>query len=189
MATDASDGTTSLGEWLTRAAAGDRDAFGRLYRATSAKLFAVALRIVGRRELAEEVVQEAYLKAWRMAPSYSAISGSPLAWLATITRNASIDLMRRADEKLVRRRVGPEEEADELVRIPDPAHDPETVDALRRLQECMNDLEGDNRAMVLKAYLEGWSREELAEAFARQVATVKTILRRSLIRLKACMDG
>lgn len=174
---------------LTRTAAGDREAFRSLYRATSAKLFAVALRIVVRRELAEEAVQEAYLKAWRMAPSWSAMSGSPLAWLATIARNAAIDIMRRGDEKLVRRRVGPDEEADELVRIPDPAHDPDTTDALRRLSSCMEGLPADNRAMVLKAYLEGWSREELAEAFARQVATVKTILRRALIQMKACMDA
>ena len=174
---------------LARSAQGDREAFRLLYRATSAKLFAVALRIVIRRELAEEAVQEAYLKAWRMAPSYTAMSGSPLAWLATIARNAAIDITRRGDEKLVRRRVGPDEELDELVRIPDPAHDPDTADALRRLTICMDALPADNRSMVLKAYLEGWSREELAAAFARQVATVKTILRRALIQLKACMDA
>lgn len=178
-----------LADLMVRCARGDRDAFLALYRATSAKLFAVALRIVKRRELAEEVVQEAYLKAWRMAPSYSAISGSPMSWLATIARNAAIDLVRRADEKLVHRRVGPEQEADELVRIPDPAFDPETADAVRRLNQCLEGLSADNRSMVTRAYLEGWSREELAEASARQVATVKTILRRSLIQLKACMDA
>lgn len=180
---------TTLADLLARSATGDHGAFRSLYRATSAKLFAVALRIVKRRELAEEAVQEAYLKAWRMAPSYSAISGSPMSWLATIARNTAIDTIRRADEKLVHRRVGPDQEADELVRIPDPSQDPETADAMRRLKDCMEGLTEDNRVMVLKAYLEGWSREELAEAFARQVATVKTILRRSLIQLKACMDG
>lgn len=189
MPTTIDEGAPDLPLLMTRTAAGDREAFRLLYRATSAKLFAVALRIVVRRELAEEAVQDAYLKAWRMAPSWSAMSGSPLAWLATITRNAAIDIVRRSDEKLVRRRIGPEEEADELVRIPDPAHDPETTDALRRLGVCMEGLSSDNRAMVLKAYLEGWSREELAEAFTRRVATVKTILRRALIQLKACMDA
>jgi RNA polymerase sigma-70 factor (ECF subfamily) len=181
--------TAELADLVTRTAAGDRDAFRRLYRATSAKLFAVVLRIVVRRELAEEAMQEAYLKAWRMAPSWSALSGSPMAWLCTIARNAAIDVVRRADEKLVYRRVGPEQEADELVRIPDPVGDPETGDALRRLNVCLEALPADRRAMVLKAYLEGWSREDLAEAFARQVATVKTILRRALIQLKACMDA
>lgn len=188
MATIGGETTADLPVLLVSVANGDREAFRRLYRATSAKLFAVALRIVVRRELAEEVVQEAYLKAWRMAPGYSAISGSPMAWLATITRNTAIDLVRRADEKLVRRRVGPEEEADELVRIPDPSHDPDTADAMRHLKVCMEALPVDSRSMVMKAYLEGWSREELAEAFTRQVATVKTILRRALIQLKACMD-
>ncbi len=189
MTTAASDQSLSLADLLARSASGDEDAFRALYRATSAKLFAVALRIVKRREVAEDVVQDTYLKVWRMAPSYSAISGSPIAWLATIARNAAIDTMRKADEKLVHRRVGPEEEADELVRIVDPAHDPETADQMRRLKDCMEGLSEDNRRMVLKAYLEGWSREELAEAFARQVATIKTILRRSLIQLKACLDG
>jgi RNA polymerase sigma-70 factor (ECF subfamily) len=178
-----------LVELLRRSATGDRRAFRELYRATSAKLFGVAIRILRRQELAEEAVQEAFVQAWRMSGSYEASAGSPITWLASIVRNRSIDILRRADEKLVHRRIAADDEGDALERIADPAADPETAEGMRQLRRCLDGLGEENGRMVLLAYHQGWSREDLAERFSRPVATVKTILRRSLAQLKACMDG
>jgi RNA polymerase sigma-70 factor (ECF subfamily) len=178
-----------LADLLHRSASGDRAAFQVLYRATSAKLFGVAIRILRRQELAEEAVQEAYTQVWRSGGNYDPAAGSPITWLAAIVRNKAIDILRRGDEKLVARRIGVDAETDELERIADPSHDPETADRLRQLETCLEGLGVDPRRMVLLAYHEGWSREELANRFARPVATVKTILRRALLQLKACMDG
>lgn len=180
---------THLVDLLRRTASGDRAAFAEFYRLTSAKLFGVTIRILRRQELAEEAVQEAYVQAWRMSAAYDPSAGSAITWLATIARNKAIDILRRGDEKLVARRIAVEDEGDELAAIADPSGDPDTADHMRQLKRCLDGLSDEHRRMVLLAYHDGWSRDELAERFARQVATVKTILRRSLAQLKACMDG
>jgi RNA polymerase sigma-70 factor (ECF subfamily) len=145
---------------LARVAAGDRAAFSNLYARTSGKLFASILRILDNRAAAEDAVQEAYLRIWNRSGDFDKISA------------ASSEL------------------APELVeRLADPATDGERLSGGPRLKGCLESLEPDRRGMVLLAYCHGWSREELAQRFDRPVATIKTILRRSLIALKECLGG
>ena len=81
---------------LARVALADRAAFARVYQATSAHLFGVALRILNRRDAAEDVLQEAFVSVWHHAGSYQAASGQPMTWMISIVRNKALDVVRSA---------------------------------------------------------------------------------------------
>jgi RNA polymerase sigma-70 factor (ECF subfamily) len=181
------DGQQELVVLLSRVAAGDRGAFQILYEHTSSKLFASVCRILGNRTTAEDAVQEAYLKVWNRAGDFDGALGTPIAWMTTIARHAAIDAARRGAERVSASSA--EIDPDLIERLADPASAGEGGSATPRLAACLEGLEADRRAMVLLAYCAGWSREELARRFDRPVATVKTIIRRSLIALKECLGG
>ena len=85
--------------WLLGAVAkGDTAAFERLYGATRAKLYGVLLRILGKPELAEEVMQETYLKVWKMADKFDPTLASPITWMVAMARNRAIDIVRKRSE-------------------------------------------------------------------------------------------
>lgn len=178
--------SAELAELLRLTAEGDRAAFARLYQATSAKLYGVALRILRRSDLADEAVQDAYLRIWRKASDFDPGRASAIAWMAAITRNRSLDVAR------LKREI-PIDEAPDAAEVvldsPTPEAEAELSDELRRLAACLDGLDPDRRAAVLLAYRSGWSREELSERFGRPVATIKTWLRRSLISLRQCLEG
>lgn len=180
------DQISELKELLERTAAGDEIAFAELYKRTSAKLFGVALRICGNREIAQEALQDSYVKIWNNAGNYNPSIASPIAWMATIARNRSIDLKRSQAERVS---AGASPVDDNMVSgAEDPLAATELSEELRDLMRCLGQLPEDRREMVLLAYCAGWSRDELAARFARPVATVKTLLRRSLALLRGCLD-
>src|SRR6201999_3860853 len=85
--------------WLIAAVAkGDQVAFERLYASTRAKLFGVVLRILHRQDLAEEVIQEAYVRIWNNAAQFDPAVSSPITWMASIARNRAIDVVRKRSE-------------------------------------------------------------------------------------------
>jgi RNA polymerase sigma-70 factor (ECF subfamily) len=172
---------------LRRVAAGDQAAFRDLYGRTAAKLFATIRRILRSEAAAEDAVQEAYVRVWRRAGDFDPAIASPIAWMTTIARHVAIDAARRASERISA--AGDELDAELADRLADPLADTERLAAGTGLARCLERIEPDRRAMVLLAYCHGWSREELAERFKRPVATIKTLLRRSLIILKECLGG
>lgn len=180
---DATTDTARLAGLLARIAARDRAAFGELYELTKAKLFGVVRRILLRGDLAEEALQESYVRIWSNAHRYDSGQATAMTWMIAIARNQAIDLKRRAAERVSAQAVALED-----VTLAAPASAEDTAD-LRRLRQCLGGLAEDGRDMVLLAYHQGYSREELSEKFSRPVATVKTILRRSLAALKECLDG
>ncbi|WP_166434027.1 sigma-70 family RNA polymerase sigma factor [Roseovarius spongiae] len=171
-------------EHIARTATGDREAFGRLYSLTSAKLFGVALRVLNDRAEAEEVLQEVFVKVWRNADRYRANGLSPMTWLITIARNAAIDRLRR-------RREG-QAELDAAEVVPDPAPGPEAHAVAgserERLAGCFGELERDKAEAVRRAYLGGETYAELAAAMDVPLNTMRTWLRRSLLKLRECLD-
>jgi RNA polymerase sigma-70 factor (ECF subfamily) len=169
---------------LARVAAQDRVAFGELYALTKAKLFGVVRRILLRGDLAEEALQESYVRIWSNAHRYDAGQATAMTWMIAIARNQAIDLKRKAAERVSAQAVA----LDDVTLIAPAASAEDSAD-LRRLRQCLGGLGDDGRDMVLLAYHQGYSRDELAEKFSRPVATVKTILRRSLAALKECLDG
>jgi RNA polymerase sigma-70 factor, ECF subfamily len=162
----------------------DRTAFSALYAQSSAQLFGIALRIMGQREPAEEVLQESFVAVWERAGDYDPARGSAMGWLVTIVRHCAIDQLRRSGARPESRRA-PEEALLTFIA-------PGTADSgaeLRSLQRCLDELDEDPRRAVLLAYCYGLTREELAARLAVPVGTVKSWLRRSLERLKRCLDA
>jgi len=175
-----------LTDLLAAAARGDRTAFERLYVATRAKLYGVVLRILRRRDLADEVIQETYLKIWGSAGSFNPAVASPITWMVTIARNRAIDLVRKRSEASI------EEEPQAMDVAADtlnPLAARELSEDLKRLMDCVGLLEADRKEMVLLAYYNGASREQLAAKFDKPVNTIKTWLRRSLIEIRECLGS
>ena len=162
----------------------ERAAFAELYQRTSAKLFGVALRILQQRELAEEALQESFVAVWERAPDYDPARGSAIGWLTTIVRHCAIDQLRRRAARPESRSVG--EEA--LLTLMSPGSTDSRAE-LAELRRCLDELDAAPRRAVLLAYYYGLTRDELAARLAVPAGTVKSWLRRSLERLKRCLDG
>lgn len=187
MATD-----TYISGLIGRVALNDRAALDQLYIATSAKLFAVCLRILKNNSDAEDALQEVFVKIWQRADRFAttgtgpagAGATSPVAWLVTVARNQAIDLMR------ARKPVS--ETIDESFDLADGAANPETATVLKdegkRIDSCMEELESDRAKAVRNAYVEGLTYQELAERHGVPLNTMRTWLRRSLLKLRECLD-
>jgi RNA polymerase sigma factor (sigma-70 family) len=173
----------SLENLLEEISRGNHAAFRALYDQVSPKLFGVVLRITRNRPMAEEVLQETFVKVWQKAERFSPEAGQPMAWLAAIARNRAIDRIRA--EKVERSQPMDDESALERLVAPDTG-DPATRVALRK---CLGQLDDEARNCVILAYCSGFSREELAERFGRPVGTIKTLLFRSVRLLKACLES
>lgn len=175
------DGITDL---IGRVALGDRRAFVALYNQTGPKLLSICLRILRDRAEAEEALQEVYISIWQRAGSFTAASGAPSVWLAAIARNRAIDVLR------ARKPIA--DELDSAYDLADSAPDPEmqtvTKDEGRRIDTCMEELEADRAVAVKRAYVEGLSYQELADQFGVPLNTMRTWLRRSLLKLRECME-
>jgi RNA polymerase sigma-70 factor (ECF subfamily) len=169
---------------IATVARGDQSAFEQLYVATRAKLYGVVLRILRRQDLAEEVIQETYVKVWRSAGQFDPALSSPITWMSSIARNRAIDVVRKKTEASIEEEPSAVDVASEST---DPLARKEMTQELKRLLDCVGRLEPDRQKLVLLAYYNGWSREQLAETFGAPVNTVKTWLRRSLLEIRECL--
>ncbi|WP_306049380.1 sigma-70 family RNA polymerase sigma factor [Oceaniradius stylonematis] len=162
----------------------DRKALTHLYALTSAKLFGVCLRVLKDRQDAEDALQEAYIKIWNGAGRYGAGGYSPMSWLIAIARNTAIDKVRA-------RRPDPVD-IDEAADLSDDAPGPEATAIAasegRRIDLCLDELDARRADAVRAAYVEGYSYRELADRHAVPLNTMRTWLRRSLARLKECLE-
>jgi RNA polymerase sigma-70 factor (ECF subfamily) len=139
-----------------------------------------------RTDLAEEVIQETYLKIWNNAGSFDARLATPITWMVAIARNRALDVVRRKGE------VSIEDEPqamDAAADEPHPLARQEMTDELKRLLGCLGQLPEERRRMVLLAYYSGWSREQLAAKFDAPANTIKTWLRRSLSEIRECLGS
>lgn len=168
---------------LERTALGDRAAFSRLYQKSSAKLFAVCLRILQDRQEAEDALQDAYVKIWRYAERYAAARAGAMTWMAAIARNVCIDRLRARKSPPATLKAA-EQVADATLR---PDQRALARSGARQLLDCINGL-GDERArMVRIAYFGGVTYSALAERDGVPLGTVKSRMRRALAELKACL--
>jgi RNA polymerase sigma factor (sigma-70 family) len=175
--------------WLQAAAKRDASAFRSLYDASAPKLFGFALRILHKRELAEEVLQESFVAIWNNAASYQCHLAAPMTWMATIVRNKAFDLLRRTDAAV---EIDAEQFDGEVMNaLQDPQATP--IEALQisadaqALAWCMSALEGVHRQVLALAFYHDLSHSEVAEHMALPVGTVKTWIRRSLEKLRTCL--
>jgi RNA polymerase sigma-70 factor (ECF subfamily) len=176
----------ALAGWLAASAKRDRDAFTRLYQASSAKLYGVALRILRREDWAEEVLQECYVSIWTHAPGYRAGLAAPMTWMTSIVRNRCLDWLRRP-----RPEVGDEDGAiaeGTESGSPGPLAELERAKDAQALSRCLEALEAKQRQAIALAFYNGLSHAELAGHLGEPLGTVKTWVRRGLLRLKDCLE-
>ena len=173
-----------LVQLLSSIAKGDQAAFEQLYEVTRAQLYGVVMRILRRDDLADEVLQEAYLRVWRNAEKFDPTIASPMSWMIAIARNLAIDNVRKTGASLEEK----PEETDVTADAPHPPTQLEMTDELQRLLACIGKLEPARQRLVLLAYFDGWSREQLAKKFDEPADTIKTWLRRSLIAIRECLE-
>lgn len=180
---------TDLAHLLARVALRDAQAFRLLYRRTSAHLLGLAVGLLGRRDRAEDVLQEAFVNVWHGAAGYRADVASPMTWLINIVRNKAIDKLR----------VGKAERAatvaldDEAMSLPDAAERQpqallEASLARARIDDCMAGLSAAQRQAIALAYYQGLVHTEIAAALGAPLGTVKAWVRRGLDRMKSCLE-
>jgi RNA polymerase sigma-70 factor, ECF subfamily len=174
------------------AAAARRDgasqaAFASLYESTSSKLFGVALRILRREDWAEEVLQECYVNIWNHSADYNLQLSAPMTWMTSIVRNRCLDWLRRprmedaTDDNEVFERVQSEE--------PGPLQQLESSTEAKAIAGCLGALEEKQQRAVRIAFYEGLTHTELAEKMGEPLGTVKTWVRRGLVKLKDCLGA
>ena len=170
-------------------AAGRRDqqAFARLYELSSARLFGVALKLLRRRDWAEDALQEAFVNIWQHAGEYNSSLAAPLTWMTTIVRNRCLDWLRRPQNE-----ISTDDNA-LLESVPDDALGP-----LERLVQssvaksvfsCLQRLAARERQTIALAFLHGLTHSELAAHLKEPLGTVKTYVRRGLAQLKDCLQS
>lgn len=165
-------------------AAGDRSALRSIYDHEAARMLGVALRLLRRRALAEEVIQDAFLQIWERAATFDPERGHARAWVYAIVRNRALNILRNESRTDLTQNI-------EDLCGADPDEDPEQVvmrlseaSALRR---CLSGLEPSRRRIVVLAYIHGLSHGELAGRVGCPLGTLKSWLRRSLQSLRRCL--
>lgn len=171
-------------DMILRVSLGDRAAFSALYDATSAKLFGVCLRVLNNRAEAEDTLQEVFVKVWQKAGLYKSGGYSPMTWLITLARNTAIDRLR------TRKPGNVDIEAVHDLSDGAPTPEAEAVASSERalLSSCLNELDADKSDAVRRAYLDGDSYKELAARYDVPLNTMRTWLRRSLLKLRECLS-
>lgn len=172
-------GRTDLSTLLTATAAGDRRAFKALYEATNRRLFGIALLMLRRRDAAEDVLQEAYVRVWTEARRYDPAKGPALPWLSRVVRNLAIDYMRRER--------GPTEDiADHAEALSEP---PPPMGDRTDLARGLNRLGADQREILTLAFVQGLTHEELVTRLGLPLGTAKSRVRRGLEQLRAFLES
>ncbi|MCH8498754.1 MAG: sigma-70 family RNA polymerase sigma factor [Marinobacter sp.] len=169
---------------LAKVANQDRQAFQRLYQRAAGQMLGVCVKLAGQRELAEEAVQDAFIRIWHHASEYHPERGKPLTWMLTIARNRTLDLMRA---RKVRQTDGDEALATVAVDD-DPLDSALQASSSDILQGCMGELSDQQRDTIMLSYYRGFTHDELATALNTPVGTVKSWIRRGLLALKRCLE-
>lgn len=173
-----------IGKAIAGCVAGDRKALRMIYDHEAPKMLGVATRLLKRRALAEEAVQDAFVLLWRHAGSFDSSKGNGRTWLYAILRHRALNILR-GESRL--------ETSEEPIAENEPSEDdsPETIVSRlsdgQKLRHCLEGLEPQRRAAIVLSYAHGLSHSELAEKLGMPLGTVKSWLRRSLISLRECM--
>lgn len=176
-----------LNRLLYRVAHGDEGAFARLYDHTASRLYPVCMHLLGQREAAEEALQEAFVRIWHQAGTYSAHRGGVLTWMISIARYRAIDQMRYRR----RRPEGDLEDAPMAAltdRAPGPQESSAAAAETAALTRCLDTLSGQQREAIQLAFLQGLSHDEVCSRLDRPLGSVKSWIRRGLQSLKQCLQ-
>lgn len=172
-----------VGALILRVARNDRAAFRELHASSSAKLFGIALRMLSHRGEAEDALQEVFVRVWSRAHRFDPARARGMTWLIAVMRNHCIDRLRARPDLV--------EDDAVLAQMPGPGVTPEAAaiaaGEARRIADCMARLDADRAAAVRGAYLDGQSYEALSRRFGVPMNTMRSWLRRGLMKLKECL--
>jgi len=174
-----------LSALIPRIAGGDRAALRQLYQATSAKLFAVCLRILSSRDESEDVLQEVYLTIWRRADRFEAGRASAMTWISTIARNRAIDRLRARGPLALAAQIDDMEIAD---KSPGAEARLETAQSVEALNACLSQLDARTQGVIRTAFFEGVTYEAIALRLDIPLGTIKSWIRRGLLKLRGCLE-
>jgi RNA polymerase sigma-70 factor (ECF subfamily) len=187
MATMSEADPGELERLLGRCAAQDPTALEQLYKSVAGILLAVVMRILRQRDLAEDALQDVFVRIWLQSRQYDQIRGRPLAWMISIARYRAIDLLR------AQRRVVPliEEELPPgiVAGDADESSGSESSRTIGALQRCLEILSAPQQRCLVLAYQEGLSHEAVASSLGQPLGTVKSWIRRGLQSLRRCLES
>lgn len=182
-----SDGVTA--ESLLEACAyNDHAALERLYRLTAPKLFSTCLHLLRHRDLAEDVLQDAFIQIWRDASRFDANRASAMTWMSIIVRHRAIDMLRRGS------RESRLNDAESLSADDDPSSVLEPFERIMNskraaaLYACLDELAQPQRDAIVLAFYRGFTHQQLAQTLAQPLGSVKSWIRRGMERLKSCLE-
>jgi RNA polymerase sigma-70 factor, ECF subfamily len=171
---------------LARCAAGDRVALEALYARVAPILLAVLLRILKRRDAAEDALQDVFVSVWQRARQFDPIRGRPLAWLVSMARYRAIDLQRAARPAVALTELSG---LDTQAQSEEPLEGGEMLGSGALLRRCLEQIAAPQRRCLMLAYEEGLTHSEIARAVNEPLGTVKSWVRRSLIALRRCLES
>jgi RNA polymerase sigma-70 factor, ECF subfamily len=192
------DSADRLQDLIAATARSDQPSFARLYQRTHTHLFGLALRMLGTRHAAEDVLQEAFVSIWKSAHTYLASADQhdshAMAWLIAVLRNKALDALR-SRTRLKEDTLPEDDGLEEDNSSPTP---PTSISALEQLnqaaqalqiQDCMAALGGSYRQSLALAYYQGLSHSEVAQQMGAPLGSVKAWIRRGLEQLKSCLGA
>jgi RNA polymerase sigma-70 factor, ECF subfamily len=189
-------GNDDLATLMSRTALGDRAAFARVYELTHAHLFGLAQRMLVRRPLAEDVLQDAFVSIWKNASGYNPQMSQPMTWLIAIVRNRALDTIRAQGRRLDSVSTTLHDDDTDnpgVAEAVDEGADPLSLlsaatDTLQ-IRSCMDGLDAKMRQSLALAYYSGMSNSEVADHLSSPLGTVKTWIRKGLLQLKTCVES
>lgn len=172
---------------------GSAEAFERLYRTCAPLLLGVAQRVVGRRELAEEVLHDGFAAIWRSVDRFDPLTAQPVAWMVAIVRNRAIDVRSSHDVSRVDSYHGVDDDPEGMLdRLFDWSPGEDDAEDRRRasrwLRDCLGELKAAERQSLVLAFEHGLSHADLAAHLQKPLGTVKTWVRRGMENLRHCVE-
>lgn len=174
-----------LSNLLLSLGSGDRSALSEIYDRTSAKLYGICLRLLANESDAQDVLQDVYLAVWRRAASFDPAKSSPITWLCVVARNKAIDRLRSPRPKL----AGVEEAAGVSDERPGAVEIIEQRQQASRLADCLERLDEAPRKAIREAFFAGATYSDLAKRDSVPLGTMKSWIRRALLRLRECLES
>lgn len=175
---------TALDHLVHRCAAGDGDAFRTLYETLSARLYGLAMRLLREPQLASDAVHDTFLQVWKESRRFDVARGHAESWIVSLLRYRSLDIVRRRRREVV---GDPSIEAADLA--PDALRALMSGEEGEALQRCLDELEAGQRQLVVLSFIDGLSHAELALTLHRPLGTVKSLMRRTLLGLRRCLES
>lgn len=175
-----------LAKLLTGCARGDRRTFDELYRQSSGRLYAICLSMLRKEDLAEDVLQDVFVKIWRRSSSFDPSKGTAMTWMISIARNRALDLLRSAHVQ-ASQVLDEYRDEDFASETHSPAVATEIDASARAVVECLDELKEQQRRCIMMAYYYGHTHEELSALLQTPLGTVKAWIRRGLEQLRQCL--